>query len=104
MNARLFQETDSIMNAIQTQNNSAISSAINDCFLRIMGSLPLPRNRSGTGTSSNEQGLVNVWRDANTKLATKDSRSAFDLRENMDFTPYFAKFTHQTIFYMNEST
>ena len=80
MNARLSQEIYSLINAMQTQIKTAISSAINDRVLpeiqNIMGSLPSHQNGTGTGASSNEQGFGKVWRDANTTFTKKDSRSA----------------------------
>ena len=80
MTARLSQEMDSLMKLMLTQINSAITSAINDRVTpeiqNIMGSLPLDQNGTGTGTSSNVQGLDYVWREPNTKFTKKDSRSA----------------------------
>ena len=96
--ARLSQEMDSLMNLMQTQNYRAISSAINDILLpeiqNIMSSLPLDQNVTGKGTSSNERGFGNVWKDPNTKITKKDPRSACDLSKNTDLTPYTSSVDH----------
>ena len=50
----------------------------------------LPWNQHGVEpcTSTNEDRAVNVWKNATTKLAKKDSRSACDLRDHTDNVPY----------------
>ena len=62
VNARLFQEIDSLMTAMQMRTNRTNNSGINDRVLpklqNIMGSLPLHQNGTGTGTPSFEQGSV----------------------------------------------
>ena len=92
MNARFSWETDSMMDLIQSQINRAISSAINDRVIpevqSMMGSLPLNGNVPETCTSLNEDGIGNALKNKNTKFTRNDSRSAHDLRENTDFTPY----------------
>ena len=68
-----------------------VGSAIIDRVLpeiqNVIGKLPLDHNGNGTGTSLNDQGLGNKWKEPNTNF-TKDSRSAFDLRKNVNFTLY----------------
>ena len=67
------------------QINRAIGSAINDRVLpeiqNMIGNLHADQNGTGTG-------FGNAWKEPKTKFTKKDSRSACDLRENADFTPY----------------
>ena len=54
----------------------------------IIGSIPLVRNGTGTRTSIDNLGVSNNWKESNAKFTNKDSRDAFDLKENVDLTPY----------------
>ena len=92
---------------MQKQINGAISSAINDIVLleiqNMIGSLPLDQNVTGTGTSLIDQGLGNIWKEPSTKCTKKDSRSARDLRENLNFIPYILLFVigHEIASWLN---
>ena len=92
MNARLSQEKDSMMNIMQTQINRAINSAITDRIIpemqNLFGSLPSDQNGTGLSTTVNDQGFCYSWRESNINITKKDSRSAFDPREDADITPY----------------
>ena len=98
----MSQEIDSIMGTIQTQIQRSISSAINDGVLpetmNIIGSLPLDRKGTGMRTSSSCFGFGNAWKKPNAKITKKDSQSAHDLRENMDFSPYMSLFRSTDLF------
>ena len=50
--------------------------------------LPLSQHDVEPCTSTNEEGIRNAWKNANTRLTKKDSRSACDLREHTDNSPY----------------
>ena len=50
--------------------------------------MPLDQIGTGTGTYSDERGFNNVREDRKTRFTKTDSKSAFDLRENTDFTPH----------------
>ena len=50
--------------------------------------LPLSQHGVEPCTSTNEDGIGNVWKNANTRLTKKDSRSACDLRDHTDPVPY----------------
>ena len=90
MNARMSREMESMMDFMQTQISRAINSAISERIIpeiqSMMGSPPLVQHGIEPISSLNEDGVGNVWK--NTKLTKKDSRSACDLRDHTDTTPY----------------
>ena len=83
---------DTLLDIRQTQIRGAINSAINDRVIpeiqKIMGSLSLDRNDTELVTSLDEDGVGNVWINAMAKFTKNDSRTACDLRQDADFTPY----------------
>ena len=92
MNERMSREMETMMDFMQTQISRTIKSAISERILpeiqSMVENLPLTQRSVQPYTSSNENGVGNVWNKANTKLAKKDSRSACDLRKLADFTLY----------------
>ena len=92
MNARMSREMETMMDFMQTEISRAISCAISERIIpEIQNMLEnLPSNQHGVElcASAIENGTGNVWKHAKTKLAKKDSRSACDLRDHADFTPY----------------
>ena len=92
MNARMSREMETMMDLMQSQISRAISSAISEKIIpeiqNMVEHLPLSQHGVEPCTSTNEDGIGNVWKNANTKFTKKDSRSACDLRDHMDNTPY----------------
>ena len=92
MNARMSREMETIMNVMHTQISRAISSAISERIIpeiqNMVENLPLNQRGVEPCTSINEDGVGNVWKNANTKLTKRDSRSACDLRDHTDNAPY----------------
>ena len=94
MNARMSRERQTMMDFMQTQISRVFSCAISEGISpeiqkqNMVESLPLIQQSVEPCTSSNESGVGNVWKNANTKFTKKDSRSACDLRKHTDFTPY----------------
>ena len=92
MNARMSREMEAMMDLMQSQISRAISSAISERIIpeihNMVENLPLSQHGVEPCTSTNEDGIGNVWKNANTKFTKKDSRSARDLRDHMDNTPY----------------
>ena len=92
MNARMSREMEAMMDLMHSQISRAISSAISDRIVpeiqNMVENLPLSQNGVEPCTSASEDGISNVWKNANTKLTKKDSRSACDLRDHMDNVPY----------------
>ena len=92
MNARMSREMETMMELMHTQISRAINSAISERIIpelqNMVGTLPLSRYGVEPCTSTNENGIRNVWQNANTELTKKDSRSACDLRDHTDNTPY----------------
>ena len=90
MDARMSREMETMMNFMQTQIGRAINSAISERIIpeiqSIMENPPLAQQGIEPRPSLNEDGIGNVWK--NTKLTKKDSRSACDLRDHTDTTPY----------------
>ena len=88
-NAKMSREMETMMDLMHSQISSAISSAISERIIpeiqNMVENLPLGQYGS---TSLNEDGIRNVWKNANTKLTKKDSRSACDLRDHTDNVPY----------------
>ena len=79
MNGRMSQEMESMMDVMHTQIIRALSSAISERIIpeiqNMVENLPLNQHGVEPCTSTNEDGNGNVWKNANTKLAKKDSRS-----------------------------
>ena len=92
MNARMSREMEAMMDLMQSQISRAISSAIRERIIpeiqNMVENLPLSQHGVEPCTSTNEDGIGNVWKNANTKFTKKDSRSACDLRDHMDNVPY----------------
>ena len=92
MNARMSREMETMMDLMHSELSSAISSAISERIIpeiqNMVENLPLGQYGVEPNTSLNEDGIRNVWKNANTKLTKKDSRSACDLRDHTDFVPY----------------
>ena len=91
-NARMSREMETMIYLMHTQISRAISSAISERITPEIQNMVenLPSNQHGVEpcTSTNEDEIRNVWKNANTKLAKKDSRSACDLRDRTDNVPY----------------
>ena len=96
MNARMSREMETMMDLMHTQISRAINSAISERIIpeiqNMVGNLPLNHCCVEPCTSTNEDGNRNVWKNANTELTKKDSRSACDLRDHTDNTPYTSAF------------
>ena len=92
MNARSSREMEAMMDLMQSQISRAISSAISERIIpeiqNMVENLPLSQHGVEPCTSTKEDGIGNVWKNANMKLTKKDSRSACDLRDHVDNTPY----------------
>ena len=80
------------MDFMQTQISRAISWAISERIIPETQKMAenLPSNQHGVEpcASTNEDRMGNMLKNANTKLTKKNSRSACDLRDHTDFTPY----------------
>ena len=92
MNARMSREMEAMMDLMQSQISRAISSAISERIIpeiqNMVENLPLSQHDVELCTSTNEEGIRNAWKNTNTRLTKKDSRSACDLREHTDNSPY----------------
>ena len=92
MNARMSREMETMMDLMHSQISSAISSAISERIIpeiqNMVENLPLGQYGVEPCTSTNEDGIGNVWKNANTKFTKKDSRSACNLRDHTDSVPY----------------
>ena len=92
MNARMSHEMEAMMDLIQSQITRAISSAISERIIpeiqNMVEHLPLGQHGVEPGTTLNEEGVRSAWENTNTRLTKKDSRSACDLREHSDVSPY----------------
>ena len=92
MNARMSREMETMMDLMQSHITRVISSAISERIIpeiqNMVENLPWGQNGVGPGTSLNEDGVRSAWENANTRLTKKDSRSACDLREHPDVSPY----------------
>ena len=90
--SRLVESINTLSGEMQSQISRAISSAISERIIpeiqNMVENLPLGRHGVEPCTSADEDGIRNVWKNANTKLTKKDSRSACDLRDHMDVSPY----------------
>ena len=92
MNARMSREMEVMMDLMQSQISRAISSAISERIIpeiqNMVENLPLSLHDVEPCTSTNEEGIRNAWKNINTRLTKKDSRSTCDLREHTDNSPY----------------
>ena len=92
INMRLSQELDSLMSVMHFQINRAISAAINDRFIpeiqSIMGSLSSSHRDTESGLLGNSQTNNDQPNGLKTKRTKKDSRTAFDLSDTKDLSPY----------------
>ena len=92
MNARMSREMEAMMDLMQSQITRAISSAISERVIpeiqNMVENLPLGQHGVEPGTSLNENGIRSAWENTNIRLTKKDSRSACDLRERSDVSPY----------------
>ena len=92
MNARMSREMEAMMDLMQSQISRAISSAISERIIpeiqNMVENLPLSQHGVEPCTSTGEDRIVNVWKNANTRLRKKNSRSACDLRVQPDHVPY----------------
>ena len=88
MNARMSREMETMMDLMHAQSSRAISSAISERIIteiqNMVENLPLSQHGVEPCTSTNEGGIRIAWKNANTKLTKKDSRSACDLRDHTD--------------------
>ena len=96
MNARMSREMETMMDIMLSQISSAISSAISERVIpeiqNMVENLPVGQYGVEPCTSTNEDGIRNVWKNTNTKLTKKDSRSACNLRDHTDSVPYTLNF------------
>ena len=92
MKARMSREMEAMMDLMQSQITRAISSAISERIIpeiqNMVENLPLGQHDVELGTSLNEEGIRNAWKNTNIRLTKKDSRSACDLRDHTDVSPY----------------
>ena len=92
LNLRLSQVTDSLMNFLQVQITRAINSAINDKMVpeiqNIMGTLSSGQKDTESGSSPNNQDNTEGTNGFISKITKKDSRSACNLRDTDDRSPY----------------
>ena len=89
MNVRLSQAIDSMVSNMHAQINRAINSAMNEKvnpeIQKISSNLPLKEEEAGTGTSTCHSDKPFV---SNNIITKKDSRSAYDIRYEVDLGPY----------------
>ena len=92
MNARMSREMETMMDFMQNQISRAINCAISERIIpeiqNMVGNLPLNQHGVEPPTSFDENRTGNMWKNTNEKITKKDSRSACDLRDHTDFTPY----------------
>ena len=92
MNNRMSCEMETMMDLMHSQISRAISSAISERIIpeiqNMVENLPLSQHGVEPCTFTNEDGIRNVWKNANIKLTKKDSRSACDLTDHTDIVPY----------------
>ena len=92
MNARMPREMETMKDLMHSQISRVISSAISERIFpeiqNMVENLSLSQHGVEPCTSANEDGIRNVWKNANTRLTKKDSRSACDLRDHTDNVPY----------------
>ena len=105
MNARMSREMETMMDLMHSQISEAISSAISERIIpeiqNMVENLPLSQHGVEPCTSTNEGGIRNVWKNANTKLTKKDSRYACDLRDHVDNVPYNI-YSYIRMFFLSE--
>ena len=92
LNLKLSQVKDSLMNILQVQITRMIKFAINDRVIpeiqNAMGTLTSGQRDTESGSSPNNQEDREGSNGLKTKITKKDSRSAFDLRDTEDLSPY----------------
>ena len=92
MNARMSREMEAIIDLMQSQISRTISSAISERIIpeiqNMVENLPLGQHSVEPCTSTNEEGIRSSWENTNTRLTKKDSRSACDLRDHTNVSPY----------------
>ena len=92
MNARMSREMEAMIDLMQSQISRAISSAISERIIpeiqNMVENLPLGQHGVEPCTSTNEERIRSAWENTNTRLKKKDSRSACDLRNHTDVSPY----------------
>ena len=100
LNLRLSQVTDSLMNFLQVQITRAINSAINDKMVPeiqyIMGTLSSGQRDTESGSSPNNQDNTEGTNGFISKITKKDSRSACNLRDTDDRSPYMVTGVNDT--------
>ena len=100
LNLRLSQVTDSLMNFLQVQITRAINSAINDKMVpeiqNIMGTLSSGQKDTESGSSPNNQDNTEGTNGFISKITKKDSRSACNLRDTDDRSPYMVTGVNDT--------
>ena len=85
---RISQVMDSLMNILQMRIRRAIKDRVILELQNIVGALFSSGKESGTGMSTCHQDLSDRPGVSNNNLSKKDSRSACDLRDHTDFSPY----------------
>ena len=103
LNLRLTQVTVSLMNFLQVQITRAINSAINDKMVpeiqNIMGTLSSRQRDTESGSSPHNQDNTEGTNVFISKITKKDSRSACNLRDPDERSPYtFYIFRHYATF------
>ena len=93
MNARMSREMEAMIDfMIHTQISRTISSAISKRIIpeiqNMVKNVSLDHHGVELCASLNEDGVGNVWKNANTTFTKKDSRFACDLRDHTDTTTY----------------
>ena len=83
MNARMSREMETMKDFMQTQISRAISCALSERIIPEIQNMVLE-----PCTFSDANRVENVWKNTNAKFTKKDSRSACDIRDHTDFTPY----------------
>ena len=89
---RLSQEKDAMMSMMHSQINRAINSSISERVIpeiqKMISSISSGNRGTESGLSSNNQENNDNTNGLKTKITKKDSRSAFDLRDTEDLSPY----------------
>ena len=89
---RMSQKMDAMMSMMHSRINRAISSAISERVIpeiqNIMSSISSGNRDTESGSLSNIQENYSRTEGLKTKITKKDSRSAFDLRDTEDLSPY----------------
>ena len=92
INMRLSQEMDAMMSMMHSQNKRAISSAFSERVIpeiqSIISSISSGNRDTESGSSSNNHENNTGTTGFKTKITKKECRSAFDLRDTEDLSPY----------------